>query len=236
MIQDMKFLVLQHINIEHPGIFLDFMKKDKIHIDTVELDEGEKIPKLDPYDAMIVMGGPMDTWQEETYPWLKTEKEEIHKFVSVMKKPFLGLCLGAQLLSEVVGGKVRKMKTPEIGVMDISITNTSSIFSGMNKNLKVLQWHSYEVCDLPQSTNLLASSPLCGVQAFSFGNSFGLQFHVEQTNETVPQWACVPEYKSALEKTLGSNALEKFRKEVEANLKMFNSSARTIYDNFKKVI
>ena len=232
----MKFLVLQHINIEHPGIFLDFMKKDKIHIDTVELDEGEKIPKLDSYDAMIVMGGPMDTWQEEAHPWLIVEKEEIHKFVSVMKKPFLGLCLGAQLLSEVVGGKVRKMKTPEIGVMDISITNTSSIFSGMNKNLKVLQWHSYEVCDLPQSTNLLASSPLCGVQAFSFGNSFGLQFHVEQTNETVPQWACVPEYKSALEKTLGSNALEKFRKEVEANLKMFNSSARTIYDNFKKVI
>ena len=236
MIQDMKFLVLQHINIEHPGIFLDFMKKDKIHIDTIELDEGEKIPKLDAYDAMIVMGGPMDTWQEEAHPWLKVEKEEIHKFVSVMKKPFLGLCLGAQLLSEAVGGKVRKMKTPEIGVMDISITNTGSIFNGMNKNLKVLQWHSYEVCDLPKNTNLLASSPLCGVQAFSFGNAFGLQFHVEQTNETVPQWACVPEYKSALEKTLGSNALEKFRKEVEVNLKMFNSSARTIYDNFKKVI
>jgi len=236
MIQDMKFLVLQHINIEHPGIFLDFMKKDKIHIDTVELDEGEKISKLDSYDAMIVMGGPMDTWQEETYPWLKTEKEEIHKFVSVMKKPFLGLCLGAQLLSEVVGGKVRKMKTPEIGVMDISITNTDSIFNGMNKNLKVLQWHSYEVCDLPKNTELLASSPLCGVQAFSSGNAFGLQFHVEQTNETVPQWACVPEYKSALEKTLGSNALEKFRKEVEINLKIFNGSARTIYDNFKKII
>ena len=232
----MKFLILQHINIEHPGIFLDFMKKDKIHIDTVELDEGEKIPKLDSYDAMIVMGGPMDTWQEETYPWLKTEKEEIHKFVSVMKKPFLGLCLGAQLLSEVVGGKVRKMKTPEIGVMDISITNTGSIFNGMNKNLKVLQWHSYEVCDLPKNTNLLASSPLCEAQAFSCGNAFGLQFHVEQTNETVPQWACVPEYKSALEKTLGSNALEKFRKEVEVNLKIFNGSARTIYDNFKKII
>ena len=236
MIQNMKFLVLQHINIEHPGIFLDFMKKDKIHIDTIELDEGEKIPKLDSYDAMIVMGGPMDTWQEEAYPWLKTEKEEIHKFVSVMKKPFLGLCLGAQLLSEVVGGKVRKMKNPEIGVMDISIKNTNSIFSGINKNLKVLQWHSYEVCDLPKNTELLASSPLCGVQAFSFGNAFGLQFHVEQTNETVPQWACVPEYKSALEKTLGSNALEKFRKEVEINLKIFNGSARTIYDNFKKII
>jgi GMP synthase-like glutamine amidotransferase len=153
-----------------------------------------------------------------------------------MKKPFLGLCLGAQLLSEAVGGKVRKMNTPEIGVMDVSIINTSSIFNGMNKNLKVLQWHSYEVCDLPKNTDLLASSPLCGVQAFSSGNAFGLQFHVEQTNETVPQWACVPEYKSALEKTLGSNALEKFKKEVEVNLKIFNGSARTIYDNFKKII
>ena len=131
----MKFLVLQHINIEHPGIFLKFMKEDKIEIDTVELDEGEKIPQLDKYDAMIVMGGPMDTWQEETYPWLKPEKEEIHKFACVQKKPFLGLCLGAQLLSEAVGGKVRKMKTPEIGVLGVSLTDSNSLFKGLNKEL-----------------------------------------------------------------------------------------------------
>ncbi len=130
----MKFLILQHINIEHPGIFLNYMKEDNIKIDTIELDEGEKIPKLNLYDAMIVMGGPMDTWQEETYPWLKNEKEEIYKFVSVMKKPYLGLCLGAQLLSEAVGGKVRKMKTPEIGVMNVSISNNKSIFNGIDSN------------------------------------------------------------------------------------------------------
>ena len=232
----MKFLVLQHINIEHPGIFLKFMKEDNIKIDTVELDENEKIPHLDQYDAMIVMGGPMDTWQEETYPWLKPEKETIHKFACINKKPFLGLCLGAQLLSEAVGGKVKKMKTPEIGVLGVSVTNDKSLFKGLDKNLKVLQWHSYEVIDLPSTTNLLASSTDCNVQAFAFENAFGLQFHVEQTNETVPQWACVPEYKSALENTLGSNALEKFKKDVEMNLKQFNNSARIIYDNFKKII
>ena len=232
----MKFLVLQHINIEHPGIFLKFMKEDNIQIDTVELDENEKIPQLDQYDAMIVMGGPMDTWQEETYPWLKPEKEEIHKFACVQKKPFLGLCLGAQLLSEAVGGKVRKMKTPEIGVLGVSLADSNSLFKGLNKELKVLQWHSYEAHDLPSNTNLLASSPECKVQAFSSNNAFGLQFHVEQTNDTVPQWACVPEYKSALEKTLGLNALEKFKKDVEENLSLFNSSARIIYDNFKKII
>jgi len=232
----MKFLVLQHINIEHPGIFLKFMKEDNIQIDTVELDENEKIPQPDQYDAMIVMGGPMDTWQEETYPWLKPEKEEIYKFACVQKKPFLGLCLGAQLLSEAVGGKVRKMKTPEIGVLGVSLADNNSLFKGLNKELKVLQWHSYEVHDLPSSTNLLASSPECKVQAFSANKAFGLQFHVEQTNDTVPQWACVPEYKSALERTLGPNALEKFKKDVDENLSLFNTSARAIYDNFKKII
>ena len=232
----MKFLILQHINIEHPGIFLKFMKEDNIKIDTVELDENEKIPNLDPYDAMIVMGGPMDTWQEETYPWLKPEKEAIHKFACINKKPYLGLCLGAQLLSEAVGGKVRKMKTPEIGVLEVSVKNNKSLFKGIEKNLKVLQWHSYEAHDLPNNTNLLASSSSCKIQAFSLENAFGLQFHVEQTNETVPQWACVPEYKSALEKTLGSNALEKFKKDVEDNLNVFNNSAKIIYDNFKKII
>ena len=232
----MKFLVLQHINIEHPGIFLNYMKQDQIKIDTVELDEGEKIPKLDTYDAMIVMGGPMDTWQEKTYPWLKMEKENIHNFVKIKKKPYLGLCLGAQLLSEAIGGKVRKMKTPEIGVLEVSITDNKSLFKGLNNKLKVLQWHSFEACDLPTNTNLLASSPDCKVQAFSSDNAFGLQFHVEQTDETVPQWACVPEYKSALENTLGQNALKKFKKDVEENLDIFNNSAKTIYDNFKKII
>ena len=232
----MKFLVLQHINIEHPGIFLKFMKGDHIKIDTIELDRNEKMPNLEKYDAMIVMGGPMDTWQENTYPWLKMEKENIYNFVSVKKKPYLGLCLGAQLLSEAIGGKVRKMKTPEIGVLNVSITNDKTIFNRLEKNLKALQWHSYEVCDLPSAASILATSPACNVQAFSLEKAFGLQFHVEQTSETVPQWACVPEYKSALEKTLGLNALEKFKKDVQENLKDFNNSARIIYENFKKII
>ena len=110
------------------------MKEDNIKIDTVELDENEKIPNLEPYDAMIVMGGPMDTWQEEKYPWLKAEKENIHNFVKIKKKPYLGLCLGAQLLSEAIGGKVRKMKTPEIGVLEISVRDNNSLFKGLNKN------------------------------------------------------------------------------------------------------
>ena len=146
------------------------------------------------------------------------------------------MCLGAQLLSEAIGGKVRKMKKPEIGVLDVSINDDKTIFSGMNKNIKTLQWHSYEVCDLPLKSKILATSPACNVQAFSSEKAFGLQFHVEQTNETVPQWACVPEYKLALENTLGHNALEKFKNDVEEYLNTFNKSAKIIYENFKKTI
>ena len=236
----MKVIILQHISIEDPGYIKDLMIKDGAELTTIELDEGQKIPSdLSKFDAMFCMGGPMDTWMEKDYPWLIEEKKAINEFVVFLKKPYLGFCLGCQLLGEVTGGKVVKSKNPEIGMLDINFSenkNNDLLFSKFPEKIKSLQWHSYEVCDLPKNTELLASSPLCGVQAFSFGNAFGLQFHVEQTNETVPQWACVPEYKSALEKTLGSNALEKFKKEVEVNLKIFNSSARTIYDNFKKII
>ncbi len=231
----MKFLVLQHIAIEHPGIFRDFMKRDNIQIDTVELDEGEKIPDLKSYDAMIVMGGPMDTWQEEEHPWLKSEKDSIYKFVCEMKKPYLGLCLGAQLLGEVIGAKVKKMETPEIGALKINILDHKDIFKNMSNNINVLQWHSYEVVDLPFEANLLASSNECLVQAFSFEKAFGLQFHVEQTQKTVSEWSCVPEYKSALEVTLGIGALEKFENDINNNLSDFNKNAEQIYQNFLQV-
>jgi len=230
-----KFLVLQHIAIEHPGIFRDFMKRDNIQIDTVELDEGEKIPDLKSYDAMIVMGGPMDTWQEEEHPWLKPEKDSIYKFVCEMKKPYLGLCLGAQLLGEVIGAKVKKMETPEIGALKINILDHKDIFKNMSNNINVLQWHSYEVVDLPFEANLLASSNECLVQAFSFEKAFGLQFHVEQTQKTVSEWSCVPEYKSALEVTLGIGALEKFENDINNNLSDFNKNAEQIYQNFLQV-
>jgi len=228
----MKFLVLQHIAIEHPGIFLEFMKEDNIKIDTIELNEGDKIPNLNTYDAMIVMGGPMDTWQEEKYPWLIPEKESIYEFACIKKKPYLGLCLGAQLIGDVIGAKVNKMKTPEIGALDVSIINHNSIFNQMDDHLKVLQWHSYEVTDLPKNAKLLASSKDCLVQAFSCNHAFGLQFHVEQTEQTVSEWSCVPEYKSALEETLGKNSLDNFEKKIKSNLANFNKNAEQIYNNF----
>ena len=100
-------IILQHIPIETPGYILDLMIKDGMNLTTIELDEGEKIPDdLNKFDGMFCMGGPMDIWMEETYPWLVEEKKRIKEFVVNLKKPYLCFCLGCQLLGEVVGGKV----------------------------------------------------------------------------------------------------------------------------------
>ena len=142
-------IVLQHIKIEDPGYIKDLMIKDNVNLTTIELDEGDKIPEdLSNYDAMFCMGGPMDTWMEKDYPWLIEEKKRIKEFVVDLKKPYLGFCLGCQLLGEVVGGKVKKSNPAEIGIMDINFLKNKkndTLFSTFPENIKALQWHSYEV-------------------------------------------------------------------------------------------
>ena len=116
----MNVLILQHIKIEDPGYIKDLMIEDGAKLETIELDEGEKIPKdLSSFDAMFCMGGPMDTWMEKDYPWLIDEKKRIKEFVVELKKPYLGFCLGCQLLGEVIGGKVARSEPSEIGILDI---------------------------------------------------------------------------------------------------------------------
>ena len=159
----MKIIVLQHIKIEDPGYIKDLMINDGADIHTIELDEGQKIPKdLTIYDAMFCMGGPMDTWMEKDYPWLIDEKKRIKEFVVDLKKPYLGFCLGCQLLGEVVGGKVIKSNSPEIGMLNINFLqnkNNDILFSKFPKNIISLQWHSYEVTGLENNKDitLLAS-------------------------------------------------------------------------------
>ena len=116
-------LILQHIDIETPGYILDLMQRDKFNLTAIELDEGEKIPNnLDQFDGMFCMGGPMDTWMETDYPWLIEEKKKIKEFVVDLSKPYLGFCLGCQLLGEVVGGKVAKSNPAEIGILDVNFS------------------------------------------------------------------------------------------------------------------
>ena len=239
----MKIIVLQHIKIEDPGYIKDLMLSDNVDLKTIELDEGETIPKdLSIYDAMFCMGGPMDTWMEKDYPWLIDEKKRIKEFVVDLKKPYLGFCLGCQLLGEAVGGSVVKSNSPEIGMLNINFSENKKsdlLFNEFPSQIKSLQWHSYEVkkLDKIKDITLLASSPETKYQIFKYQNhAYGIQFHIEIKDTTVGEWGCVPEYKSALEKQLGQGALEKFDLDAKNNMSNMNKYSKILYENFKKLL
>ena len=236
-------IILQHISIETPGYILDLMDQDNFNLTTIELDQGEKIPSnLNQFDGMFCMGGPMDTWMEKEYPWLIEEKNKIKEFVVNLEKPYLGFCLGCQLLGEILGGNVVKSTHPEIGILDILMDSRYSndhLFGEFNSSFKALQWHSYEVQGLENNNNvtLLASSPSTKYQIFKYKNhAYGIQFHIEIKDNTVSQWGCVPEYKKALEDSLGKDALKKFDVKAQENMKLMNFNAENLYKNFKKIL
>ena len=235
--------MLQHIKIEDPGYIKDLMLADGFNITTIELDEGEKIPTdLSNFDAMFCMGGPMDTWMEKKYPWLIDEKKAIKEFVVSLRKPYLGFCLGCQLLGEIIGGKVVKSKNPEIGMLNINFSKNKKndpLFYKFPEEITSLQWHSYEVQGLEENNDVthLASSPETKYQIFKYkDHAYGIQFHIEVKDTTVNEWGCVPEYKSALEKQLGQGALEKFDNQAQINMKNMNNYSYILYSKFKSDI
>ena len=239
----MNIIVLQHIKIEDPGYIKDLMLADGFNITTIELDEGEKIPTdLSNFDAMFCMGGPMDTWMEEKYPWLVDEKKAIKEFVVSLRKPYLGFCLGCQLLGEIIGGKVVKSKNPEIGMLNINFSKNKKndpLFYKFPEEITSLQWHSYEVQGLEENNDVthLASSAETKYQIFKYqDHAYGIQFHIEVKDTTVNEWGCVPEYKSALEKQLGQGALEKFDNQAKINMKNMNNYSYILYSKFKSDI
>ena len=233
-----RLLVFQHLDVEHPGLFREFFAEDGIRWDVVELDEGERIPDPDAYDALWVMGGPMDVWEEDVYPWLIEEKAAIRYAVVERMMPFVGICLGHQLLAAALGGTVGPNDSPEVGVMDISLTTPgteSGFFRGFPSTLPCLQWHSSAVTSVPDELEVLASSELCAVQAMRMGDhAITAQFHIEITEDTIEEWGAVPAYHRALVDTLGEDAMVDFERAVVGKLDVFRGYARRFYENWKE--
>lgn len=230
----MRVLVLQHIAVEHPGIFRDFLAAAGVAWDAVELNSGERIPPLERYDMLWAMGGPMDVWEEDAHPWLVREKAAIREWVQT-GKAFFGVCLGHQLLADALGGRVGPAPAAEVGILPVALTaagRADPLFRGIAPAPVTLQWHGAAVLDPPPDTLVLARSPACPVQAIRVGDrAYGLQFHIEATAATVPEWGGVPAYETALERAMGAGACARFETETAAVLPQLNATARRLYDN-----
>ena len=228
-------LILQHMDHDNAGRFTDFFAEDGVHPDTVRLWEGETIPDLNPYDLLLVLGGAMDVWQEQDHPWLIAEKQAIREWVAERARPYLGLCLGHQLLADAMGGKVELGEKREVGVHAVTINDQGArhpLFSGLTGTHPVMQWHLAEVTTPPPGAQVLASSPATKVQAIAVGDhALGLQFHAEFTPQSIASWASLPEYISALDRNLGSGAYDRVSREAYPLMPRMGAMTRRIYDN-----
>ena len=228
-------LVFQHMDDEPPGLFGDFLRAQGAELDVVMLHRGETIPSLAPYDFLLVMGGAMDVWEEDAHPWLVQEKAAIREWALARTRPYFGVCLGLQLLTEALGGTVGLARAAEVGIGKVQLTalgRRHALTAGLPRTLKFMQWHHAEVKQLPAGAEVLAGSAVSPVQIMAVnGNMFATQFHGELTPALVDRWAHLPQYRQWLDEALGADAYERVRAEALPLMPRMAAHSRAMFDN-----
>ncbi len=179
----MNIHILQHVPFEGPGSIEEWALTNGHTISTSRFYTQEQFPSLQRFDMLVVMGGPMSVHDEHLYSWLKGEKWFIKQVIEA-GKPVLGICLGAQLIAEVLGGEVVPGEVKEIGWFPIEQDKAFSqhpLGQLLPQQMTVFHWHG-ETFTLPQGAQRIASSKVCENQGFIYGDRvIALQFHLEVT-------------------------------------------------------
>ena len=155
----MRLLVFQHTPGEHPAAFADHAQAAGDTLTIIHLYRDAPIPDLAAFDALLVMGGPMDIWDTDEHPWLVPETAAIADWIT-SGRPYLGICLGHQLMIAALGGRCARLTVPEISVSEISRIASDPIFDRLPQSFPVLKWHGVAAASLPPDTTcLLYTSP-----------------------------------------------------------------------------
>jgi GMP synthase-like glutamine amidotransferase len=182
----MRIHSLEHEPFEGLANIEVWAKKKGHSITRTLLFNNEELPDISDFDWLFIMGGSMNIYEEEKYPWLKEEKKFIAEAIAA-NKILLGICLGSQLIADVLGGKVSKNKFKEIGWFPVSLTREardSSIFSSLPGTFTAFHWHG-DTFKIPYGAARIAQSEGCVNQAFECGRAIGLQFHLEYSKKSI---------------------------------------------------
>lgn len=186
-IENLNILALQHVVFETPALIAEWAAA-RGHVLTVcRVDESASLPAVDSFDILVVMGGPMGVHDVAEHPWLVAEKALIKSAIDAGKY-VLGVCLGAQLIADILGAKVYPNPVKEIGWMPVAIPDSAlgqPVLAGLNNAMTVFHWHG-DTFELPTGATHLMASSHCRNQAFIYERKvLGLQFHLEMTEQGV---------------------------------------------------
>ena len=182
----MKIHYLQHEPYESLGCIEDWINSKGYQVSATKFYRDSKLPELDEFDFLIIMGGPMGVSDEDKYPWLKDEKQFIRDAIDG-NKIVLGICLGSQLIAAALGAKVYRNNYKEIGWFPIRVKNDNKIFNNIPMEIISAHWHG-DTFELPAGSVHIAESSACKNQAFIINERvIGLQFHLEFTGESLKE-------------------------------------------------
>ena len=174
----MRIHSLEHAPFEGPGRIAAWAAERGHTLARTALYDGEALPALDAFDLLVIMGGAMSIHEHRNHPWLPLEKYFLAEAIRA-RKPILGICLGAQLLADVLGGKVFQNPVKEIGWFPVRMLDRAAPFGAFPERLTVMHWHG-DTFTIPEGARRVAESDACANQAFVFGDRVvGLQFHIE---------------------------------------------------------
>lgn len=180
----MKFTIFQHVPYESPGFILDWITSKGYTWQEVNFYGHPELPALKAVDNLIIMGGPMNIYDDDEFSWLPDERDYLKQFMQTGKKVF-GICLGAQLIADALGANVYKNEHVEIGWFKVKVDQDrlpKKLAGVFPYEFVTLHWHG-DTFEMPQEIKSFASSRITKNQAFVFKNVAALQFHMEITQE-----------------------------------------------------